>query len=959
MPKDKKHVPSEGVMAPGPGPCPDIIKRPAFSFALRAAKAAVWEWDEVTGETIWSENVWTLLGLPRDTKPSFDAFVSVLHPVDRVRVMSEWEALKGQRRFELELRIIAPDGSEHWLLDVGEGVDADAGRRWAGMLIDVTERKKTELLLRQSEDRYRVIVESQNDAVCRWRPDTTLTFANRFYLEMFAFSPEVIGRERWINRIPEEEKPRVQELIKRMLREKKPISYEHNVIRADGSLRWYLWVDVPLLGDDGECHEFQSVGRDITERVRTERTIKQLIEHVGQTTGSEFISSLIHHLCVSLDVDYAFFAEIRDGAWIDGEVHTADGKKPLHSSQEIGGRPCAAVLQGLCYSGDACQSGLCPISHVLDDSRCDLCVCVPIVDSSQAVIGIIGVGRAERVDDAEFLREMLQIFSFRIGAELERERHAREILRFTHELQRRVEQRTEQIQLQAIAMDNTMEGMAVLKDDLFVYTNQSFAAMFGYSPAELIGINRRLLFNPGLVNRTEQVVMPTPVPEGSLRGEMMGLRKDGRVFDIEISFACAPGGHVICNCRDITLAKTTERELLRKSAELERATRLKDEFLASMSHELRTPLAGILGLSEVLRDGLYGEISDPQIDAIRSIEDCGRHLLELINDILDLAKIESGKAELDEQPTSLPVLASACIRMVRSAASRKNISINLHVEPPDFSAVLDTRRCKQIVINLLDNAIKFTPKGGRVDLSVTTTADRKNIEFKIKDNGCGIDASNIRRIFQPFEQVDRNLSREYEGAGLGLPLVLRLTELHDGGVSVDSQPGKGSIFTVTIPWRKSGREVDGNVRGQEPLPPHSIQSGTGKPPPRVLIIEDNRITSRVLFDYLTRNGMSCHMVTESPKAMTECLTFKPDVILMDIQMPVIDGFELTAVIRACGDRNLESIPIIALTALAMPGDRERCLKSGMNDYMVKPYRLVEVHETVLKQLGYQLPTVPD
>ena len=492
-------------------------------------------------------------------------------------------------------------------------------------------------------------------------------------------------------------------------------------------------------------------------------------------------------------------------------------------------------------------------------------------------------------------------------------------------------------------------GMAVLRDNRFVFVNEPHATLYGYTAADMLGQSWRILYLPEEIAHIEQSVFPELTRVGHWRGEVRGKRKDGSTIATEIRLFADPDGTMTCHCRDISRAKADELELARKSAELERAARMRDQFLASMSHELRTPLAGILGLSEVLRDGIYGELTQPQTDAVRAIEQSGHHLLDLINDILDLSKIESGHVELERQPVNMAELSAAAVRFIRSPASKKCIATSLVVDPPDLVADLDPKRFKQILVNLLDNAIKFTPVGGRVDARVQRTEDGEHIELSVTDNGRGIDSADFRRIFLPFEQVDRHLARNVNGAGLGLPLVLRLAELHGGGVSVRSSIGQGSCFTVTLPGHcESAPPATPTETAPNPHPPESCAPATPTTAARIAVVEDNPVTSRILVDYLTNRGFHCLPLLESSTALARLRDFAPDAILMDIQMPVIDGFELAGLVRTCGDPHLASVPVIALTALAMSGDRERCLQSGMNDYMAKPFRLNEVHETLCR-----------
>jgi signal transduction histidine kinase/ActR/RegA family two-component response regulator len=384
-------------------------------------------------------------------------------------------------------------------------------------------------------------------------------------------------------------------------------------------------------------------------------------------------------------------------------------------------------------------------------------------------------------------------------------------------------------------------------------------------------------------------------------------------------------------------------ELRVANAELARAARLKDEFLANMSHELRTPLNAILGLSEVLQEQIYGAMTEQQLNSLHIIEESGRHLLELINDILDLSKIGAGKLELDIALTSVHTVCQASLRMIKQPAHKKRIRVHSNLDDTATSLLADARRAKQVLVNLLSNAIKFTPEGGDIGLDVVSNAGREVVHFSVWDTGIGIAEQDIDRLFQPFVQLDSQLDRRYEGTGLGLALVYRLTEMQGGSVSVESVPGEGSRFTVSLPCPQTiaPGEIETPDEATRPALPDAPRQAL------VLLAEDNQASAVATSDYLTAYGYRVILALDGAQAVVMAQQEQPDVILMDIQMPVMDGLEAIQLIRA--DADVPNIPIIALTALAMPGDRERCLASGADEYLSKPVNLKMLVETIEAQ----------
>ncbi len=383
-------------------------------------------------------------------------------------------------------------------------------------------------------------------------------------------------------------------------------------------------------------------------------------------------------------------------------------------------------------------------------------------------------------------------------------------------------------------------------------------------------------------------------------------------------------------------------ELDRANAELARSAQAKDEFLAAMSHELRTPLTSILGLSETMGDGLLGQLSKQQDKAVRMIHENGTHLLELINDILDMSRVASGQMVLRWDQVPVNQLCDASLRLIGPAAKRKDIRISTNIDPQVRLLHGDSRRLKQMLVNLLGNAVKFTRQGGAIGLDVSADAGQQVARIGIWDTGVGIPADQFDRLFQPFVQLDSRPARQYDGTGLGLALAAGMAALHQGRIEVRSQVGEGSRFEIILPWDPAAQSADPFPR--EPEPSDAGAPAVSTHQPRVLLIDDNASNLDMLATYLRIKGCDVRTASNGRQAIALTNEQRPDLILMDVQMPEMDGFETTRRLRA--DPALRLTPIIALTALAMPGDREQCLDSGMDDYLSKPLGLKELHNMV-------------
>ena len=382
-----------------------------------------------------------------------------------------------------------------------------------------------------------------------------------------------------------------------------------------------------------------------------------------------------------------------------------------------------------------------------------------------------------------------------------------------------------------------------------------------------------------------------------------------------------------------------EHRVVARTAELKRALRVKDEFLANMSHELRTPLNAIIGLSESLEDEVAGKLNERQYQYVRTINESGRHLLDLINDILDLAKIESGQLVLYHGNVDIPAIAQASLRMIEHSAQNNKLEVHLDVDEGLDVLFADERRLKQMLVNLLSNAVKFTPEHGRIGLEVHGDREQNTVTFTVWDTGIGIHDEDLTRLFQPFVQLDSDLARRATGTGLGLALVTQMARLHSGSVSVESTPGAGSRFSIILPW-KAPRAMNTDT-GRKPGSSDetvSLQEDIGQPV--ILLIEDTDDVVLVVKDYLEYSGYDVAVAKSGLEGIDQAKKLHPDLILMDIQMPDLDGFETTRRLR--NEIQFRDTPIIALTALAMKGDRERCLSAGMDEYISKPVHLKEL-----------------
>lgn len=375
--------------------------------------------------------------------------------------------------------------------------------------------------------------------------------------------------------------------------------------------------------------------------------------------------------------------------------------------------------------------------------------------------------------------------------------------------------------------------------------------------------------------------------------------------------------------------ETTLADLQLRNVQLKEANAHKTKFLSTMSHELRTPLNAIIGFADLLEGEGFGPLNAKQKAYVSRIDDSGAHLLSLITDVLDVAKIDAGAMDLNVEPIAVEELMTATVQMIGQQFRKHGIELRVELEPGVGFMLADLRKAKQILINLLSNALKYSPNGSEVVMRAALAEDEM-LRISVSDTGVGIEPDQQADVFLEFHQADRRRDEGLGGIGLGLALTRRLVELHGGNIGVISSVGEGTTFWFTVPRAAATPAAESAGMEERPVPAKAHSKY------RILVAEDNENNLSMLTDMLSLRGYDLLIAHNGKECVDLAIVHRPDLIITDMRMPVMDGLEAVRILR--GDPDLHSIPIIALTANASEISREECLAVGCNEHLTKPVK---------------------
>ena len=541
---------------------------------------------------------------------------------------------------------------------------------------------------------------------------------------------------------------------------------------------------------------------------------------------------------------------------------------------------------------------------------------------------------------------------------------AEENLKYQKEQNIGLKEAIEQAELLEEVILNANDGVMITKADVIdapgpkiVYVNNALCRITGYDKEELIGKNPRILQGPDSNRETLDAIRKCLETGEPYKGEVINYSKSGEPYWLSISLVPVKNSdgkvtHFAAIERDITEQKAAEVELHQAVERAEKANHSKSEFLANMSHELRTPMNGVMGMCGLLKDTT---LDNEQDELVRTIQHSSEDLLKLLNDILDISKVESGDVVIEKVPFNIHTAMHEMNFLYESITKDKSLDLFLEIDENVPKHVMgDYIKIQQIMRNLIGNAIKFTEKGS-VTISIAVHEDLfddrdPELRFCVKDTGIGVRADGLEDIFQKFTQEDASTTRKYGGTGLGLAITKQLVELMSGHIGVESELGKGTTFYFLLPLELAAEgAVPVNVEQENNIVENSSLDDFYHAP--LLIADDHPVNRLFAQKLLTKMGFTQLDLAEDGKQALDMIADNDyALVLMDCQMPEIDGYEATTKLRE-REAEGEHLPVIAVTANAMVGDKQKCLNAGMDDYLSKPLKREGLQAILAKWLA--------
>ena len=847
---------------------------------------------------------------PEEVRDDASKVFAVLHPDDIEAVkVSIMESAKTSHVWLHEYRVRYADGAVRWLL--GHSVpelEPDGSVLWHGFIKDITERKSAERALLESEERFRSFAQLAPVGICRTDLKGRCLYVNDRWCEITGRTVEETLGSPWGTTVHPKDKKVVWDTWSALLRGKEEAVIEYRFRHPDGKTVWVSGAARSLRDERGEVTGFLGTVTDIS----LAKAAKAAMEESEERFRQAFDFAGVGMALVGLD-----------GRWLRVNQSICDivGYTPEELMKK--------TFQEITHPRDLTDE-LPQMHELLEGKR-------RFYQMEKRYI--------HREGHTVWVRLTPSLVSDMMGAPLYFVTQIEDITD-RKQLETALAQSEERTRLFA---EHAPAAVAMFDRNMhYLVVSKKWISDYKLEGKPVIGRSHYEVF-PDIPDRWKEDHQQCLAGAVKISQADLFVRDDGSQQWLRYEVrpwheADGNIGGIVMFTQDITQQKLMEDTLAKARDHALEASRLKSAFLANMSHEIRTPMNGIIGMSDLLMDT---RMTEDQREMARVIQTSAGNLLGIINDILDFSKIEAGKLRLEPVEMELRPLVNDIVTLLAQQAQRKNLLLTAEFDPRlDGSMLGDAGRIRQVLLNLTGNALKFTQRG-HVSIRaecVEEKADERIFKIEIKDTGIGIPPAAQQRLFQSFMQADGSTTRKFGGTDLGLAISRQLIELMGGEIGVASEEGKGSTFWFQLSLPKASR----------PVVPIKAVASTPAPDAvhrklRFLVAEDNHTNQMVVRGFLEKMGHSADFAFNGNESLGLLALHTYDAVLMDCQMPEMDGYTATRHIRAGAVKGCDTrIPIIALTAFAMPSDRVKCIEVGMNDYLAKPLRMDELEQALTR-----------